>query len=264
MGTESPNSKIVSQEMQNPTEEEKAFFKELLNFKKTSVRQIMKTRIDMKAFNIDLDFHEILKDISKSGFSRIPVYKDSVDDIEGVLYVKDLFPYIHEEKDFEWQNLLRPAYFIPESKKIDELLKEFQERHLHMAIVVDEYGGVAGLVTLEDILEEIVGEIEDEFDEEKKQYLKLEENTFIFEGKISLNDFSKIVGANHSIFDKVKGETESLGGLLLALKHDMPETGDKITFENFTFTVEAANNKTISKIKVYINSNNEIEEDHLD
>jgi putative hemolysin len=244
------------------TVEEKEMIKGLVKFGKTSVKQIMKSRIDITAFSSEQTFGEVLEKISKHGFSRIPVYKDGIDNVEGILNIKDLFPYIKEQynPDFDWLKLLRPAYFIPETKKIEELLKDFQQMRQHMAIVVNEYGGVAGLVTLEDIIEEIVGEIADEFDEEDQAYIKINDNSWLFEGKISLNDFCKVFDLDPSVFEEVKGEAESLGGLLLQLNSDLPELGDKIMFERFLFTVESVNNKTIKKVKVSIVEANEVNE----
>jgi putative hemolysin len=223
------------------TVEEKEMIKGLVKFGKTSVKQIMKSRIDITAFSSEQTFGEVLEEISKHGFSRIPVYKDGIDNVEGILNIKDLFPYIKEQDnpDFDWLKLLRPAYFIPETKKIEELLKDFQRMRQHMAIV---------------------GEIADEFDEEDQAYIKINDNTWLFEGKISLNDFCKVFDLDPSVFEEVKGEAESLGGLLLQLNSDLPELGDKIMFERFLFTVESVNNKTIKKVKVSIVEANEVNE----
>ncbi|MBO6763231.1 MAG: gliding motility-associated protein GldE, partial [Roseivirga sp.] len=176
------------------TEEEKGILKGIVNFSTLSVRQVMKSRLDITAVDIELDFHELMDRINKSGFSRIPVYKETIDKIEGVLYIKDLIAHVDKDDTFAWQTLLRPGFFIPENKKVDSLLKDFQEQRVHMAIVVDEYGGTSGLITLEDIIEEIVGEINDEYDDEDIAFNKLDNSTYIFEGKTSLNDFCKIIG----------------------------------------------------------------------
>ncbi len=212
----------------------------------------MKSRLDITAFDIEDDYHMLMDQINKNGFSRIPVYRDTIDKIEGVLYVKDLLPYIEKEDNFEWQTLLRPGFFVPESKKVDSLLKDFQEKRVHMAIVVDEYGGTSGLITLEDVIEEIVGEINDEFDEDiDVAYNKLDEYTFIFEGRTSLNDFCKIINEEPSTFEEVKGESESLGGLILEINSKLPRTGEKIKFKNFTFTVVAVDQKRIKRVRVF-------------
>jgi gliding motility-associated protein GldE len=234
------------------TEEEKGILKGIVNFGTLSVRQVMKSRLDITAFDIEDDYHKLMDQINKNGFSRIPAYRDTIDKIEGILYVKDLLPYIDKEDHFEWQTLLRPGFFVPESKKVDSLLKDFQEKRVHMAIVVDEYGGTSGLITLEDVIEEIVGEINDEFDEDVDvAYNKLDEYTYIFEGRTSLNDFCKIINEESSTFDEVKGESESLGGLILEINSKLPRTGEKIKFSNFTFTVVAVDQKRIKRVRVF-------------
>ncbi len=234
------------------TDEERGILKGIVNFGTLSVRQVMKSRMDITAFDIEDDYHTLMDRIIKNGFSRIPVYKDTIDKLEGILYVKDLLPYTDREDDFKWQELLRPGFFVPESKKIDSLLKDFQEKRVHMAIVVDEYGGTSGLITLEDVIEEIVGEISDEFDEDATiAYNKLDENTFVFEGKTSLNDFSKIIGEDPSYFDEVKGDSESIGGLLLELNNKLPKAGEKITFNKFIFTAVSVDQKRIKRVRVF-------------
>jgi CBS domain containing-hemolysin-like protein len=190
--------------------------------------------------------------INKTGYSRIPIYKETIDKIEGILYIKDLLPFIDKDENFKWQKLLRQGYYVPESKKIDDLLKDFQEKRVHMAIVVDEYGGTSGLITMEDIIEEIVGEINDEFDEDEIAYNKLDENTFVFEGKTTLNDFCKIINEDPAIFEEVKGESESLGGLILEINNKLPRAGDKIKYDRFLFTVVAVDNKRIKRVRVLI------------
>lgn len=237
----------------NTSEEEKGILKGIVNFGTLSVKQVMRSRMEITAFDIETDFHELMDRINKSGYSRIPVYSETIDKIEGILYIKDLLSYIEKDEDFKWQALLRPGFFIPENKKVDSLLKDFQEKRVHMAIVVDEYGGTSGLITLEDVIEEIVGEINDEFDNDGMAFNKLDEHTFIFEGRTSLNDFCKIVGDEVNIFDRVKGESESLGGLILELHSKLPRVGEKIPFDHFVFTVESANNKRIKRIRVYTN-----------
>ncbi len=186
--------------------------------------------------------------INKTGYSRIPVYNETIDKIEGILYIKDLLPFLDQDEHFNWQKLLRPGFFVPETKKIDSLLKR-----VHMAIVVDEYGGTSGLITMEDIIEEIVGEINDEFDDEDIAYNKLDDNTYVFEGKTTLNDFCKIIDEDPSIFEAVKGESESLGGLILELNSKLPRAGEKIHFGRFVFTVVSVDVRRIKRVRVLIN-----------
>ncbi len=235
------------------TTEERDILKGIVNFGTYTVKQVMRSRVDVTAFESILHFHELMDKINKTGFSRIPIFTETIDNIDGVLYVKDVLPYIEEEEKFDWKELLRPAYFVPETKKIDGLLKDFQEKRVHIAIVVDEYGGTSGLITLEDIIEEIVGEINDEFDDDDKSFTKLDHNTYVFEGKTSLNDFCKVVEADPSVFEEVKGESESLGGLLLEINAVIPNTGEKIDYDKYSFTVVAVDNKRIKKIKVHFN-----------
>lgn len=232
------------------TEEERGILKGIVNFGTLTVKQVMRARLDITAVDIDLDFHELMDRINKSGYSRIPVFDETIDNLSGLLYVKDLLPYLNEDETFAWQKLVRPAFFVPETKKIDTLLKDFQEKRIHMAIVVDEYGGTSGLITLEDIIEEIVGEINDEFDDEDIVYNKLDENTFVFEGKTSLNDFCKVVNEDPSLFETVKGESESLGGLLLELNSKLPRAGERISFQRFVFTVVSADQRRIKRVRV--------------
>ncbi len=240
---------------ENTTEEEKGILKGIVNFGTLSVTQVMRSRLDITAIDYEADFHELMDRINKSGFSRIPIYKETIDNIEGILYVKDLLPFVENDESFKWQELLHTGFYIPESKKIDALLKDFQEKRVHMAIVVDEYGGTSGLITLEDVIEEIVGEINDEFDDEDIHYNKLDDNTFVFEGKTSLNDFCKIVQEDASVFEEIKGESESLGGLLLEIHAKLPRAGEKISYDKFVFTVVAVDNKRIKRVRVFINTN---------
>lgn len=237
---------------------ESSIFKGVENFNTITVKQVMRFRMDITAFEIDLDFHELLHNINKFGYSRIPIYRDTIDRIEGILYLKDVLPYIGRDKNFPWQNLLRPAYFVPEGKKIEELLKEFQEKHNHIALVVEGYGGISGLITLEDILEEIVGEINDELDEIDLAYVQLDDSTYIFEGKTSLTDFSRILEIDTAVFEEVKGDNESLGGLLLQINSNLPKKGDKIYFRNFVFRIDSANNKRVKKVRVHILEEKEV------
>ena len=216
------------------------------------------SRQDITAIDIETDFHELMDIMNKTGFSRIPIFNETIDKIEGILYIKDILPHLHETEDFKWQILMRDGYFVPESKKIDDLLKDFQEMHVHMALVVDEYGGTEGLITMEDIIEEIVGEITDEFDEDSDVYYKkIDSNTYLFEGKTSLNDVGKILNVDQSVFDEVKGESESLGGLLLELNQKLPGADEKIRFENFLFTIEEVDQKRIKRVRVLMESPSE-------
>ncbi len=235
------------------TKEEKEIIKGIMTFGTISVRQVMRSRIDIEAAEITDNFHKLMDMVNKFGYSRIPVFKESLDKIQGILYVKDLLPHLDEDEHFQWQRLLRPSYFIPENKKIDILLKDFQEKRVHIAIVVDEYGGTSGLITLEDVIEEIVGEIEDEFDVEEISFRQINTKTFLFEGKTSLNDFCKVVGDDPLVFEDVKGESESLGGLLLEINKVLPKNGEEITFKKYTFMVMAVDKRRIKKIKVTIN-----------
>ena len=240
---------------------ERSFEKIAAAFNHTTVKQIMRYRMDITAFNLDMDFQELLNNLNKFGFSRIPVYRETIDKIEGIFYLKDIIPYIGRGKNFTWQNLIRPPYFVPENKKIEELLREFQEKHIHMALVVDDYGGISGLVTLEDILEEIVGEINDELDEVDLNYVKIDDTTYIFEGKTSMRDFCKAIGIETEIFEEAQGENQSLGGFLLQLNSNLPKKGDKIYFKNFVFRIDSANNKRIKKVKIEILEEKEVNED---
>ncbi len=238
---------------EDTSEEEKDILKGIVNFGTLSVKQVMQSRMDITAIEIDTDFHELMDKINKSGYSRIPVYRETIDNVEGILYIKDLLPHIDQDENFEWHALIRKGFFVPENKKVDTLLKDFQKKRVHMAIVVDEYGGTSGLVTLEDLIEEIIGEINDEFDDVEDYYFKeIDPSTFIFEGKISLNDFCKKLELDQQMFDEVKGESESLGGLLLEINSSFPKNGTKINFDQFEFTILAVDTKRIKKVKVRI------------
>ncbi len=237
--------------------DEQEILKGIVNFGTLTVRQVMRSRVDIAALDITLNFHELMNLINKSGFSRMPVYRDTVDKIEGVLYIKDLLPFIDHDENFRWQKLVRSGFFVPENKKVDVLLKDFQRRRVHMAIVVDEYGGTLGLITLEDIIEEIIGEINDEFDDETSPFRRISENTFVFEGKTSLRDFCKVLDIGPEIFDDIKGEYESLGGLILELNKQLPSVGKKISFDQFTFIVEAVDKKRIKRIRVHVHEQKE-------
>lgn len=232
------------------TAEEKGILKGIVNFGTLTVKRVMKSRLDISCVDGELDFKDLMNQVNKSGFSRIPVYKESIDRIEGILYTKDLLPYLDETKEFKWQKLLRPGFFVPETKKLDSLLKDFQSKRVHMAIVVDEYGGTSGLVTLEDLIEEIIGEINDEFDEVILGFQKIDDHNFIFEGKTSIHDVCKALDVVVTSFDEVKRESESLAGLILELHGSMPAQGEQIVFEHFVFTIMIADLKRINKVKV--------------
>ena len=231
--------------------EEQKILEGIVSFGNTDTKQVMSPRMDIFALEIDETFAEIYPKIVDKGFSRIPVYRDSVDHIEGVLFVKDLLPHINKD-DFEWTSLLREPFFVPENKKIDNLLKDFQTMKSHLAIVVDEYGGTSGLVSLEDIIEEIVGDISDEFDEDNANYTKINDNNYLFEGKVNLKDFYRVIDVDEELFESKKGEAETLAGFILEIIGNFPKKGQKITFENCVFTIETVDNKRVKQIKVTI------------
>jgi len=237
--------------------EDDKILKGIVNFGNINVNAIMCPRIDVTAIDIKTGFDKIIPVIINSGFSRIPVYLDSFDTVQGILYAKDVLPYSNNTGSFKWQGLIRSPYFIPETKKINDLLKEFQTKKIHMAVVIDEYGGTSGIVTLEDILEEIVGEISDESDEEQVMYRKIDEKTYIFEGKILLNDFSKIVDIEEDLLEEHKGESETLAGLILELTGEIPQKGQVINFGIFVFRIESADKRRIKEIRVEINKDEE-------
>lgn len=232
--------------------EDKEILKGIVRFGNIDAKEIMKARMDIYAINIDTKFIKVLPEIISSGYSRIPVYIESIDNIKGILYIKDLLPHMHKPNTFRWQSLIRPPYFVPETKKTDDLLEEFQTKKIHMAIVLDEYGGTYGLITLEDILEEIVGEITDEYDEEEATFKKLGDNVFLFEGKTQLNDFYKITGSEINVFDKVKGEADTLAGLILEIKGEIPMKNDVIEYSNFVFNITSVDNRRIKEVEVRI------------
>lgn len=232
------------------TKEEQKILQGIVSFGNTDTKQVMRPRIDIFAVNIEANYADIMPDIIANGYSRIPVYKDNIDSIEGVLYVKDLLPYL-DRKQFDWTALLREPFFVPENKKLDDLMAEFQERKVHLAVVVDEYGGTSGLISLEDIIEEIVGDISDEFDDEDLMYSKLDENNFVFEGKTALKDLYKVVKVeDDSVFENQKGKAETIAGFVLEISKSFPKLNSKIYFENYVFTIEALDNKRIKRIKL--------------
>ena len=232
------------------TKEEKKILEGIVSFGNTETVQIMKPRIDIFALSHDETYDEVLTKILKHGYSRNPVYKNSIDNIVGVLYAKDLLGFL-DNKDFNWQELLREPFFVPENKKLDDLLVEFRERKNHLAIVVDEYGGTSGIVTLEDVIEEIVGEINDEFDTDDLSYSKINANNYIFDGKITIKDFCKVLeDTNEEKFEEYKGESETIAGFILEISGKFPKIGEKINFDRYTFTIEALDRKRIKQLKV--------------
>ena len=237
---------------EDTTREEQKILEGIVTFGNTDTRQVMRPRIDIFALNEDLKFQEVVEQIITHGYSRVPVYKDHMDQVTGVLYIKDLLPYL-DRKSFDWTSLKREPYFVPENKKLDDLLKEFQDMKNHLAIVVDEYGGTSGLVTLEDIIEEIVGDISDEFDDEDLIYSKLDEKNYVFEGKTSLKDFYRVLRLDdRSEFEKNKGESETVAGFVLEIAGSFPKKGESIRFQNYTFLIEALDNRRIKQIKVML------------
>jgi len=237
---------------EDTTKEEQKILQGIVSFGNTETKQVMKPRMDIFALNQNQNFAEIVPEIIENGYSRIPVYKESIDQVTGILYVKDLLPYL-DQKKFDWIELLREPYFIPENKKLDDLLNEFKTKKIHLAIVVDEYGGTSGLIALEDIIEEIVGDISDEFDDEDLIFSKLDENNFIFEGKTPLKDFYKIIKLEDTTaFEENRGESETLAGFLLEISGGFPKKNEIITFLNYMFTVEVIDDKRIKQIKLSI------------
>ena len=237
-------------EQSDTTKEEDKILQGIVSFGNTDTKQVMCPRIDVFALSSTMSIKEIVPLIIENGYSRIPVYKDRLDAIEGILYSKDLMPNLHD-KDFDWTTLLREPYFVPEHKKLDDLLKEFQQKKIHIAVVVDEYGGTSGVVTLEDLIEEIVGDISDEFDDEDIEYSKIDHKNYVFEAKVSLRDFYRITDLDlEENFEKAKGEAETLGGFILETAQSLPKLRQKIHFENVCFTIESVDKKRIKRVKV--------------
>ncbi len=232
--------------------EEQRMLEGIVRFGDETAKEIMTSRQDVVDLDFKSSFAEVLRCIVANNYSRIPVYQDNSDNVRGILYIKDLLPHLSKGAAFRWQSLIRPPYFVPETKKIDDLLREFQENKVHIAIVVDEFGGTSGIVTLEDILEEIVGEINDEYDEDEKSYVRINDNTFIFEGKTLLSDFYRIMKVDDEIFEDVEGDADSIAGLLLEIKGDFPKLHEKIDYQNFTFEILEMEERRISKVKVVI------------
>ncbi len=228
---------------------EKDILEGIVRFSNINTIDIIQPRINIIALDVEDDFDTVRKTVIEHGYSRQPVFRENLDNIEGILYVKDLLAHLNEPADFKWQTLIRPAYFVPETKKINDLLEEFQLKKVHMAIVVDEYGGTSGIVTMEDILEEIVGEINDEYDEKEETYILLKNNTYIFEACTLLNDFLKIVGTDQDSFKDIEGEADTLAGLILEIKGELPRKNDVITYRGHKFTVQEVDNRRIKKLR---------------
>ncbi|WP_431108492.1 gliding motility-associated protein GldE [Winogradskyella poriferorum] len=243
---------------EDTTQEEQKLLQGIVSFGNTDTKQVMRPRMDLFALNIDTPFETIIQEILDNGYSRIPVYEESIDDVKGVLYVKDLLPHLNKKK-FKWTTLLREPFFVPENKKLDDLMVEFQTKKVHLAVVVDEYGGTSGLVSLEDIIEEIVGDISDEYDDEDLVYTKLDDNNYSFEGKTPLKDVYKILDFEDNEaedFESRKGEAETLAGFVLEISGGFPRVGSKINFKNYVFTIEALERKRIKQIKLTLLNTN--------
>lgn len=236
----------------NDIKDERSMLKGIIRFGDETAKEVMTSRQDIVDLDIKCSYADVLKCIVENNYSRIPVYQENEDNIRGVLYIKDLLPHLSKPATFRWQSLIRPPYFVPETKKIDDLMREFQENKVHIAIVVDEFGGTSGIVTLEDILEEIVGEINDEYDEDTKSYSKLNYNTYLFEGKTLLSDFCKVLNVDDDEFVDVEGDADTLAGLLLEIKGDFPSMHEKIDYKNYTFEVMEIDQRRISKVKVTV------------
>jgi gliding motility-associated protein GldE len=241
---------------------EKKILEGIVKFGNTEVKQIMKPRMDVIAFSMNTGFFELIAKIIESGFSRVPVYEGTLDTVKGVLYIKDLIPHLDKPDNFTWQSLIRKPFYVPENKKIDDLLKEFKEEKIHLAVVVDEYGGTQGIVTLEDVIEEIVGDITDEFDDEDISYTKINEYQFVFEGKTSLIDIYRVLNIDGKEFDAAKGEADTLAGFILEQSGKMPSQGDVLQFGKYEFTIEASDKRRIKQVKLSIQKEEENENDN--
>ena len=233
------------------TKQEQKILKGILSFGNTETKEVMRPRLDIHAYSNLLSYEEVLKNIVENKFSRIPVYQDDLDNIIGILYVKDLLPFL-DKKDFDWLSTLRKPLFIPENKKLDDLMQEFQDKKIHLAIVVDEFGGTSGVISLEDVIEEIVGDISDEFDDDSLLFSKLDNFNYVFEGKTSMKDFYKILNIDSSPFDKFKGDSETIAGFILEISQSFPKINSKIAIENYTFIIESVDKKRIKQVKVSI------------
>ena len=232
--------------------EEQNMLEGIVRFGDETAKEIMTSRQDVVALDFSSSFPDVIKSIVENNYSRIPVYQKSIDNVRGILYIKDLLPHLGKPATFRWQSLIRPSYFVPETKKIDDLLREFQANKVHIAIVVDEFGGTSGIVTMEDILEEIVGEINDEYDEEERNFVRINSNTYVFEGKTLLSDFYKVLKLDDDIFKDVEGDADTLAGLLLELKGDFPTVHEKLDYQQFTFEIMELDERRISKVKVIV------------
>ena len=241
----------------NDIKEEQKMLQGIVRFGDETVREVMTSRQDIVALNINSPFSDVLKSIVENNYSRIPVYQNNDDNIKGVLYIKDLLPHLAKPTSFKWQTLMRPPHFVPETKRLDDMMKDFKENKVHIAIVVDEFGGTSGLITLEDILEEIVGEINDEYDEEDTSYSKLNYNTYVFDGKTLLSNVTKILEVDDDYFSEIEGDADSLAGLLLEIKGDFPTMHERIEYRNFMFEILKVDGRRISKVKITISANNE-------
>ena len=227
--------------------------KGLIKFGNITVSQIMRSRIDVVAVDKSITLSQLLAMVKDSGYSRIPVYEESIDKISGIIYAKDLLLYLDETDSFDWQKLIKPAFFVPVSKKIDDLLEDFQNKRIHMAVIVDEYGGTLGIVTLEDVLEEVIGEIKDEFDDVAEiDFKKIDNNNYIFEARTAINDIYKVLDIKDDVFDEIRGDSDSLAGLVLELNHDIPKEGDELTYKNYNFIILEANDTRIIRVKIVI------------
>jgi len=235
------------------TKEEQKILQGIVSFGNTDTKQVMQPRMDIFALNMEQSYADIMPEIIANGYSRIPVFTDNIDQIKGVLYVKDLLLHI-DKKDFNWTSIIREPFFVPENKKLDDLMDEFQEKKVHLAVVVDEYGGTSGLISLEDIIEEIVGDISDEFDDEDLNYSKLDDKNYVFEGKTALKDFYRVLKIEDTtLFESHKGESETIAGFVLEISKSFPKRNSKINFENYVFTIEALDKKRIKRLKLTIN-----------
>jgi putative hemolysin len=235
-------------------DEDHKILQSIVKFGNIDVKQIMRPRMDITAFESEIKYKKLLSELTTSGFSRVPIFKEKLDNIIGVLYAKDLLPYLNESDNFNWQEKIRPPFYVPENKKLDDLLREFQHKKIHLAIIVDEYGGTSGIVSLEDVIEEIVGEINDEFDDDDLTYSKLDSSNFVFEGKAHLNDVYRIMEIDGEAFEEAKGEADTLAGFIIEIEGRIPTKNDQIKFKNLLFTIESADNRKIKRVKISIES----------
>jgi gliding motility-associated protein GldE len=236
-------------------DEDHKILQSIVKFGNIDVKQIMKPRMDITAFEAETKYKKLLEELTVSGFSRVPIYKEKLDNIIGVLYAKDLLPHLNENDNFNWQSIIRPPFYVPENKKLDDLLREFQHKKIHLAIIVDEYGGTSGIVSLEDVIEEVVGEINDEFDDDDLTYSKLDDNNFVFEGKAHLNDVYRITETDGEAFEDEKGEADTLAGFIIEIEGRIPTKNEKIKFKNLLFTIESADNRKIKRVKITVEKN---------